>query len=75
MTRFTYMTDNEFLQHVEHELHAPSATLADVAQELTARLAHAVELVEDMEDNLAKLQAKYGITHDDLFECELTPAN
>jgi hypothetical protein len=62
---YSHLTDEEFLTHID-------GTNDPIAVELARRLHHAVELIDDMEDNLHLLAAKYKITEPDLIECELS---
>ncbi len=62
------LTDLEFCTllrfNLKHHLADPRA------EELLNRLEAAVELIEDTDRNLRALQVKYGITDEDMIECE-----
>ena len=70
MTPYTHLTDHELVNMVEF-WPATMPALTSLERELGARLANAVDTLEDNEANLAALQAKYRIPDSDLWECDL----
>lgn len=76
MAPYTHLTDHELVNMVEF-WPATMPALTSLERELGARLANAVDTLEDNEANLAALQAKYRIPDSDLWECdpnEITPS-
>ena len=69
-TPYNHLTDPELVSLVTNWPFSHPA-LTPLEQELGARLANAVDTLEDNEANLAALQAKYRITASDLIECDL----
>ena len=70
MTPYTHLTDHELVNMVKF-WPATMPALTSLERELGARLANAVDTLEDNEANLAALQAKYSIPDSDLWECDL----
>ena len=70
MTPYNHLTDRELVSMVKF-WPATMPALTALERELGARLANAVDTLEDNEANLAALQAKYRITASDLIECDL----
>ena len=69
-TPYNHLTDPELVSLVTNWPFSHPA-LTPLEQELGARLANAVDTLEDNEANLAALQAKYRIPDSDLWECDL----
>lgn len=70
MTPYAHLTDLEVVTMVEF-WPVTMPALTNLERELAARLANAIDTLEDNEANLAALQAKYRITASDLIECDL----
>lgn len=71
LTPFNHLTDYELCTLIRYR---PSQPILDpLIEELVRRLEDAIDLIEETDSNLAALQAKYGISDEDLYECELTP--
>ena len=71
MTPYTHLADRELVSTVEF-WPVTMPALTNLERELAARLANAIDTLEDNEANLAALQAKYAITDGDLLECDLS---
>ena len=69
-TPYNHLTDHELVSLVTNWPFSKPA-MTPLEQELAARLANAVDTLEDNEANLAALQAKYCIPDSDLWECDL----